>query len=395
MAAGDSGLARSCARTTPVAAAWVARSTSDVSPVPVPRRDRDRGPATATAPHPASAGVPTGEGDGALSVAAQVGIHAIEVPTPFAVGAVNAYLIEDDPLTLIDTGPNSGTSLEGLEDGLRELGHAIDDLGLIVITHQHMDHLGLADLLARRSGAEVAAIDVLVPWAADWAQSMEADDAYADAMMARYGVPDDVRIALRALTASFHGWGAPVNVTRPLTDRGTLELRDRTLHVLHRPGHSPSDTVLYDEQEHILLAGDHLIKHISSNPLLTRPLGHDGGGEDRPRTLVTYMESLRCTQAMDVDLVLSGHGAPFADHAVLIDERFQSYRRRADRLLELIREQPRTAFELASVVFGNVAVARAYLTVSSILGHTDLLVDDGLVVEAVGSAGVVTFELTD
>jgi glyoxylase-like metal-dependent hydrolase (beta-lactamase superfamily II) len=317
------------------------------------------------------------------------------VPTPFAVGAVNAYLIEDDPLTLIDTGPNSGTSLEGLEDGLRELGHAIDDLGLIVITHQHMDHLGLADLLARRSGAEVAAIDVLVPWAADWAQSMEADDAYADAMMARYGVPDDVRIALRALTASFHGWGAPVNVTRPLTDRGTLELRDRTLHVHHRPGHSPSDTVLYDEQEHILLAGDHLIKHISSNPLLTRPLGHDGGGEDRPRTLVTYMESLRCTQAMDVDLVLSGHGAPFADHAVLIDERFQSYRRRADRLLELIREQPRTAFELASVVFGNVAVARAYLTVSSILGHTDLLVDDGLVVEAVGSAGVVTFELTD
>jgi glyoxylase-like metal-dependent hydrolase (beta-lactamase superfamily II) len=314
------------------------------------------------------------------------------VPTPFTVGAVNAYLIEDEPLTLIDTGPNSGTSLDGLERGLRALGHRVDDVGLIVITHQHMDHLGLADLLARRSGAQVAAIDALVPWAADWAQSMEADDAYADTMMARYGVPEEVRIALRAMTASFHGWGAPVRVTRPLTDGGTLELRDRTLHVHHRPGHSPSDTVLYDEQERILLAGDHLIKHISSNPLLTRPLSGDGEVEHRPRSLVTYMDSLRSTRAMDVDVVLSGHGAPFGDHAVLIDERLESYRRRAERLLELIREQPRTAFELASVVFGNVPVARAYLTVSSILGHTDLLVDDGLVMENVSTAGVVTFE---
>jgi len=95
------------------------------------------------------------------------GIHRLEVPTPFSVGAVNAYLLDDDPLTLVDTGPNSGTSLDRLERGLTALGHRVEDLGLIVVTHQHMDHLGLVDVLARRSGADVAALDVLAPWAAD------------------------------------------------------------------------------------------------------------------------------------------------------------------------------------------------------------------------------------
>jgi len=79
--------------------------------------------------------------------------------------------------------------------------------------------------------------------------------------------------ALRAVSAGFRAWGSAVEVTRPLQDGGELELRDRTLRVLHRPGHSPSDTVFFDEQRAILLSADHLIAHISSNPLLARHLG--------------------------------------------------------------------------------------------------------------------------
>ncbi len=44
----------------------------------------------------------------ALERAAQAGIHRLAIPTPFLVGRVNCYLIEDEPLTLLDTGPNSG-----------------------------------------------------------------------------------------------------------------------------------------------------------------------------------------------------------------------------------------------------------------------------------------------
>ena len=54
----------------------------------------------------------------ALEQAALAGIHRLPVPTPFAVGKMNAYLIEDEPLTLVDTGPNSGRSLDVLNEQL-------------------------------------------------------------------------------------------------------------------------------------------------------------------------------------------------------------------------------------------------------------------------------------
>ena len=37
-------------------------------------------------------------------------IHRMAIPTPFMVGRVNCYLIEDDPLTLVDTATPALTS---------------------------------------------------------------------------------------------------------------------------------------------------------------------------------------------------------------------------------------------------------------------------------------------
>jgi glyoxylase-like metal-dependent hydrolase (beta-lactamase superfamily II) len=173
-----------------------------------------------------------------------------------------------------------------------------------------------------------------------------------------------------------------VDVTRALADDSELQLRDRTLKVLHRPGHSPSDTVFYDEARSMLLAADHLIKHISSNPLLARPLGAEADfSGPRPQALVTYIDSLAKTREMDLSLVLPGHGPPIVDHAALIDERMRLHARRAQKIRRLIEAQPRTAHEIAHELWGNVAVTQAYLTLSEVLGHVDLLLDEGSVVE--------------
>ena len=65
--------------------------------------------------------------------------------------------------------------------------------------------------------------------------------------------PAEIVTALRAVSAGFRAWGSAVEVTRPLADGSSLQLRDRELRVLHRPGHSPSDTVFLDEGRGILL----------------------------------------------------------------------------------------------------------------------------------------------
>jgi glyoxylase-like metal-dependent hydrolase (beta-lactamase superfamily II) len=337
----------------------------------------------------------------ALALAAAAGIHRLAVPTPFMVGRVNAYLIEDSPLTLVDSGPNSAKALDELEQALAGRGHAVEDIELLVVTHQHMDHFGLASILARRSGAEVAALDRLAPFLASYGHETDLEDQFAERLMLRHGIPAEIVTALRAVSAGFRAWGAAVEVTRPLADGGELELRDRTLRVLHRPGHSPSDTVFLDErstsgQGSILLAADHLIAHISSNPLLSRPL--DAGEEyaagvdrgERPQALLTYMDSLEKTRAMELALVLPGHGRPIKDHVALIDERFRMHERRAEKIRRLIVSEPRTAHEIAQELWGNIAVTQAFLTLSEVLGHVDLLLRDGVVVEQERD-GVVSF----
>ena len=172
---------------------------------------------------------------------------------------MNVYLIEDDPLTLVDAGPNSGTSFDVLQRGIADLGHALEDIELVVLTHQHIDHLGLVSLVAAHSGAEVAVIDAAVPFVENFSVEAQAEDDFARDVMLRHGIGEDVAAALQSVSRAFRAWGARVEVTRVLHDGDRIELRDRTFEVAFRPGHSPSDTVFWDRERGHLIAGDHLL----------------------------------------------------------------------------------------------------------------------------------------
>ena len=89
--------------------------------------------------------------------------------------------------------------------------------------------------------------------------------------------------------------------------------------------------------------------------------------------------------------MLPGHGEPITDHRTLIDERLALHRRRAEKILDLISERPRTAYEVAQELWGNVAVTQAFLTLSEVLGHVDLLAADGRVKET-ANGDLIRFE---
>jgi glyoxylase-like metal-dependent hydrolase (beta-lactamase superfamily II) len=320
--------------------------------------------------------------------AAAAGVHRIAVPTPFAVGRVNVYLIEDEPLTLVDSGPNSGSSLDALERGLRELGHSIEDLERIVVTHQHIDHIGLVQILANRSGAEVVTLDRLVPFLEQYREEAAAEDDFATATMLRHGISEEVARALASVSLAFRAWGAGAQVSRSLADGEPLDFAGRSLEVGFRPGHSATDTIFHDRARSMLIAGDHLLAAISSNPLISRSQAQ---GEERRRALIEYLDSLRSTREMELELVLPGHGDPIADHRELIDRRLALHSRRADKIHALIAERPRSAHDIAQALWGNIAVTQAFLTLSEVLGHTDILLAEGRVEEDEDGAGHVVF----
>jgi uncharacterized protein YycO len=93
---------------------------------------------------------------------------------------------------------------------------------------------------------------------------------------------------------------------------------------------------------------------------------------------------------MDLAVVHPGHGEAVTDHAALIDERLRMHDRRAEKIAGMLAGGPRTAYEIAQEMWGNIAVTQAYLTLSEVLGHIDLLAERGQVVE-VEDDGVARF----
>jgi glyoxylase-like metal-dependent hydrolase (beta-lactamase superfamily II) len=320
-----------------------------------------------------------------------VTVHCFPIETPWTIGRVNVYLIEDDPLTLFDTGPNTGTALEGLTAALASVDRRIEDLERIVISHQHADHCGLLGILAERSGAEVVALDLLAPWLEHTRESMTADDANGAELMLRHGVPETAVITLRAVSGNFRAFGsADTPVARTITDGGTLAFGGRTLQVHHRPGHSPTDTILHDEASGDLFGGDHLLRHMSSNPIVTR--GPLTPPHERPHALLDYIQSMRATAAMaGVTRVLTGHGDPITDVGALVERRLTTHDRRARSIGKLLEDGvPRSAHAMAGEMWGATALTQAFLTLSQMLGYLDMLIERGEVVED-GSGDLVLF----
>ena len=304
------------------------------------------------------------------------GVHRIPLPTPFQVGDVNAWLLRGAPLTLVDAGPQMEETEARLEQGLGELGVAVEDLELIVLTHQHDDHVGLAGEVRRRSGAEVAGTAALAAFLADTGASMDADDAYSVALMRRHGVTEKTVETLHGISRAFRRFLGDVPVTRVVADGDELVAGGRTWRVRERPGHSPTDTVLVSDG--VLVAGDHLLERISSNPIAHVPIGAPdpaalAASSERPRTLLTYAASLRATAADDRgELILPGHGDPFTGAAALIERRLELHERRAAKILEALTH-PRSAADIGRDLWRHVPVTQAYLVLSEVLGHLDLL----------------------
>ena len=93
--------------------------------------------------------------------------------------------------------------------------------------------------MAARSGAEVAALDVLAPFVDRYSEQTDADDRFATRVMLTNGIPGDVVSALQSVSRAFRAWGARADVTRVLHEGDMLEFADRSLTVHHRPGPLP------------------------------------------------------------------------------------------------------------------------------------------------------------
>jgi glyoxylase-like metal-dependent hydrolase (beta-lactamase superfamily II) len=324
-------------------------------------------------------------------------IALIQLPTPFEVPSVNAYLLKGEPVTLLDPGPRTDEAFQVLVAGLDQNGTRLDDIELILLTHQHEDHVGLAHEVAQAAGAQIAGVPKLARFMRDFDASMDLEDRYMAATMLIHGVDGQAAAELQRTWYDFRRFVRSAEITRVIDEGSHVTAGGRELAVLRAPGHSPTDTLFFSERDGILLGGDHLLERISSNPIAHWPIDdrtpeESSSGPDRRRPLVEYIASARRTSELDVSVVLPGHELPFGDHREIIERRIAMHEQRAETILGTMNGAV-SADELGRRLWRNAAGSEAYLVLSEVLGHLDLLEESGRV-RRLEDSGRVRWERT-
>jgi glyoxylase-like metal-dependent hydrolase (beta-lactamase superfamily II) len=314
----------------------------------------------------------------------------IVLPTPFPVGPVNCWLLRGDPLTLVDTGPDTAEALAALEAGLHGFGLRVEDVELLLLTHQHSDHLGLAATIRERSGCAVAAHRLLAPYAADVQAAMAAEEEWERRLLTLHGAaPARCDAFLEVFRDRQRYGGVGVAVDRVLVEGDVVDAGGRRLRVALRPGHSPPDTVVSDDADGIAIAADHLTAPISSNPLAHLPPEGPDDPTSRPSSLLAYVESLAVTADEDLSVLRTGHGAEITGHRPLIAERLRFHRARAAQVYRVLAAGPCSASELSTSLWPDVPVNQTFLTLCEVLGALDLLEEEGRVTSVQRDASLV------
>ena len=300
------------------------------------------------------------------------GIVQVPLPTPFPVGPVNCYVLPAEPVTVVDPGMLWSDSTELVVRALSDSGRTLSEVDQVLITHGHPDHFSAAGWLADEADATVVCGRAEVPKVC---QSI--DRASMLDVVGRLGIPSDMGDTFRAFYEGVQRLSHPVDPRRLrlLDDGDSLLAGGRSWQVHVTPGHSVGHVSLFEPAERVLLSGDHLLACITPNPVLEPdPDSPDG----RRRSLVEYLLSLDRFVRLDPLLVLPGHGPRFRDVPTLTEAMRRHHDSRADEILGVIRRLgDATPFELSGELFPHIKDFSIMLGVSEVVGHLDLLEQDG------------------
>jgi glyoxylase-like metal-dependent hydrolase (beta-lactamase superfamily II) len=297
------------------------------------------------------------------------GVFELRLPIPFEDGLVNVFLFADgDEADLLDCGMNSDESVAAIEQALAHIG--AKRLRRLVVTHIHPDHYGAAGIFAGEGLADLYIHRLEVPLVHPRYVELEHLVKEVHKYLRVNGVPaDDAEV----LSNSQRALSQVVKTAEPsvqLDGAEQLQMGRRNLRVEWTPGHSPGHICLYDRQEKLLFAGDHMLPELSPNIGL-----HP---QSTPDPLHEYLDGLRRLAAYEPALILPSHGRPFTDAPARVKVLEAHHRRRLDQIVEIVGRGRETGWDVALELWGprqNLYEKR--LALQEALAHLQALaVDD-------------------
>jgi glyoxylase-like metal-dependent hydrolase (beta-lactamase superfamily II) len=266
------------------------------------------------------------------------GLWRLRLPLPWpGVPHVNAFAIAAvDGVVLVDTGLHEPGAMLQLERALYQAGLRVEHVRLLVCTHAHSDHYGLAAPIMERSGCELwmhPNHEHMTKAARDPDRSFERRLEVAR----QSGVPAETLAEYESARRG-QGFGIAEIVTpdRDLVEGVDVETDLGAWRVHETPGHAPSHVVLHQPERGLLLSGDHLLGRVS--------LYYDYGYTPDPAG--EFLASLDVVDRLDVQLVLAGHGRPVREARALAEANRRAVHDKLDGVRRAIADGPRTPFEI-------------------------------------------------
>jgi glyoxylase-like metal-dependent hydrolase (beta-lactamase superfamily II) len=266
------------------------------------------------------------------------GLWRLRLPLPWpGVPHGNAYAIAaGNGVVLVDTGLHQPGSLRQLELALSQAGLRLEHVRLVVCTHAHSDHYGMAGPIIERAGCELwmhPNHEHMTRTAGDPERAFERRFEIAR----QSGVPADALAAYReARRGERFGIAEIVLPDRDLLPGVEVNTDLGAWQVYETPGHAPSHVVLHQPQRGLLLSGDHLLGRVS--------LYYDYGYTPDPAG--EFLASLDVVDGLDVQLVLAGHGRPVREARALAEANRRAVAERLERVRGALAGGPRTPFEV-------------------------------------------------
>lgn len=303
----------------------------------------------------------------------------IELPTPFAIGSVNAYLFIDPEPVLVDTGVNSDESWQALEAALADHNLGISDLKRVVITHAHVDHFGAAARLAANSQADIYIAEVGVEWLLDpfrkWQNRIS---FYKDYFLGPTGLPAvAVESVINYMTfAATTSEAVAPDRLQTFAIGDYLPLGNSLWEVYHMPGHASHQTCFYQPESEQFISADMLL-HKAPTPIVEAP----PDGRQRLPALPIFLESLDIVAALAIKTAYPGHGPLITNHRQLIDTQRERIHRRKEETLALVQQGHKTVAELVDIMYAHYPVNARFAGLWMLVGYLDLLKAEQAVTE--------------
>jgi glyoxylase-like metal-dependent hydrolase (beta-lactamase superfamily II) len=298
-----------------------------------------------------------------------VKVHQFPLPTPFPVGQVNVFLMEE-PLTLIDTGPGTADALRVLQGSLKARGFGLSDIERVLVTHGHVDHHGLASQVREASSADiyVGTEDKLL--VEDFHGQMERAEKEVAPRLERLGLPKESATRLAQYHKMIRKTGEDVNVDFELRSGDKIPFKAGELRVIEAPGHTAGSVVLADGTGKAF-SGDTILEDMVPDAIFSLEDVHSSG-------LRTYIASLKALKAEHISLAMPGHGEPFPKPERIIDSLLFNYADRKQKVLALLGEWT-SAIDISRQVFGDLKLQQVLYAVNETMQQCALLMSEGAI----------------